>query len=216
MDKELPTENIKPGNILFDNNWSAKLSDFGLAYGLSHQAFNFAGYSSHLAPEVIEGTAQDELSDHYSMGVTFHRLLNNMHTLDLPFADDTQWLKAVKKEKYPPRIYKHHIPEQVIRVVKKSMKADRGSRFQTCLEFRQALQKISLAIEWKPVHRDHWSGKYNGDIYEIELYEKRTGYFIDFKKNSRKINDRSYAQIPDENTAKDEFFKVIRETTLAI
>ncbi|HET6226102.1 MAG TPA: serine/threonine-protein kinase, partial [Bacteroidia bacterium] len=65
---------IKPGNILFNDNWYAKLSDFGLAYGLAHQAFNFVGYTSHLPPEVLENTAQDELSDLYSMGVTFFRL----------------------------------------------------------------------------------------------------------------------------------------------
>lgn len=207
---------IKPGNILFGDNGGAKLSDFGLAYGLTHQAFNFAGYNSHLAPEVLENIIQDQLSDLYSMGITFFRLINNIPTLNIPFANDTEWLKALKKEKFPVRQFHTHIPNQITRLVKKSMKADRSQRYQTCLEFRQALQKVSLAVDWAPLDRDKWIGICNNDKYEIEIYLKRTGYFIDFKKNGRKVNERSCAQIKDGGVAKEEFFKTIRETTLVI
>lgn len=207
---------IKPGNILFSDNWQAKLSDFGLAYGLAHQSFNFAGYNAHLPPEVLQGVTQDALSDLYSMGITFHRLLNNLHTLSVPFTSNAEWLKALQKEKFPERIYSNHIPEQVIKVVKKSMKADRDKRYQTCLQFRQALQKISLAIEWFPIDSNNWKGKYNNQDYEIRLYCKRTGYFIDFTRNGRKINDRCFAGITTLDIAKHEFFKTIQETTIKI
>lgn len=207
---------IKPGNILFSDNWQAKLSDFGLAYGLAHQVFNFAGYSAHLPPEVLQGVAQDALSDLYSMGVTFHRLLNNLPTLPLTFADDAQWLKALQKEKYPERIYQLHIPEKVIKVVKKSIKADRGSRFQNCLQFRQALQKITLAVEWFPIDNDNWEGRYRNETFELNLYSKRTGYFIDFKRNGRKINNKCCAGIDTEDNARQEFFKIIRKTTISV
>lgn len=207
---------IKPGNILFSDNWQAKLSDFGLAYGLAHQSFNFAGYSAHLPPEVLEGVAQDAISDLYSMGVTFHRLLNNMSTLPLTFADDTQWLKALQKEKFPERIYQAHIPEQIIKVVKKSLKANRASRYQNCLQFRQALQKIQLAIEWFPIDNDNWKGIYKDETFELNLYSKRTGYFIDFKRNGRKITNKCCVGVSTEHIARQEFFKIIKETTINI
>ena len=207
---------IKPGNILFGDNWQAKLSDFGLAYGLAHQAFDFAGYSSHLPPEVLEGSAQDELSDLYSMGVTFHRLLNNMPTLDVPFANDVEWLKAVEREKFPVRNYMSHIPDQIVRVVRKSIKANRNDRYQNCLQFRQALQKITLTVEWKPIDKDNWVGKFKGNEFLLTIYKKRTGYCIDFKRNGRKDNSRSYTNIPSETEARNEFFKLIRETTLKL
>ena len=207
---------IKPGNILFSDNWQAKLSDFGLAYGLAHQAFNFAGYSAHLPPEVLQGVTQDALSDLYSMGVTFHRLLNNMANLPLNFADDAEWLKALQKENYPERIYKPHIPEQVLKVVKKSIRADRSSRFQNCLQFRQALQKIPLAVEWYPIDRNNWEGRLRNEIFELSLYSKRTGYFIDFKRNGRKINNKCCVGIDIEDNARIEFFKIIRETTINV
>jgi serine/threonine protein kinase len=207
---------IKPGNILFSDNWQAKLSDFGLAYGLANQSFNFEGYNAHLAPEVLQGIAQDAISDLYSMGITFHRLLNNMPSLPLPFSDDAQWLKALQKEKFPERIYDSHIPEHIVKVAKKSIRADRGSRYQNCLQFRQALEKIPLAVEWFPVDTEKWEGIFKGDRYEIFLYSKRTGYFIDLKRNGRKIKDRCFASIDIENNARQEFFKTIRETTINV
>jgi serine/threonine-protein kinase len=207
---------IKPGNILFGNNNQAKLSDFGLAYGLANQAFDFAGYNSHLPPEVLDGIEQDQVSDLYSLGVTFFRILNNLENLDIPYADDAAWLKAIKREKFPARNYQPHIPDAIKRIANKSFKPDRGNRFQTCLELRQAIQKIPLAVEWVPNSESHWRGRYKNDEFELELYKKRTGYCIDFTRNSRKINDRCFVQIPDENTAKNEFFKTIRETTLKV
>lgn len=164
----------------------------------------------------MDGVTQDAISDLYSMGITFHRLLNNLKTLDLPFADDVEWLKALKKEKYPVRKYQPHIPEQVVKIVKKAIKAERDNRFQTCLQFRQALQKTPLAVEWSPVDKDSWKGILGKETFELNLYSKRTGYFIDFKQNGRKVNGKCCEQIPDEVNARNEFFKIIKETTIKV
>lgn len=116
----------------------------------------------------------------------------------------------------PLRKYQPHIPEQVVKIVKKSIKAGRDSRFQTCLQFRQTLQKIPLAVEWFPIDKDNWKGILGNETFELNLYAKRTGYFIDFKRNGRKVNGKCCEQIADETTARDEFFKIIRETTIKI
>ena len=207
---------IKPANILFADNLNAKLSDFGLAYGLANQPFNFVGYSSHLPPEVLEGVGQDGLSDIYSLGITFYRLINNLPNLNVPYANDADWLDAVKREKFPKREFQPHIPKSILRVVRKSMKPNRNDRFKTCLEFRQALQKIPLAINWTYVADGYLKGKCDNDLYELKRYSKRTGFFIDFTKNGRKDINHCYSQIPNELTAKKEFFKTIQETTLRI
>lgn len=207
---------IKPGNILFSDNWIAKLSDFGLAYGLAHQTFNFAGYNAHLPPEVLEGTTQDSLSDLYSMGVTLYRLLNNLTTLTVPFADDTIWLNALKKEKFPERKFDLHIPESIIKVLKKSLKADRSKRYQTCLEFRQALQKIPLAVEWSPINNDKWKGIFKNNFYEISKHSTHKGFYVDFTRDGRKVKNRCGGPFLIEADANNYFFKIIKETTLSI
>jgi serine/threonine-protein kinase len=123
---------------------------------------------------------------------------------------------SLKKEKYPIRKYQPHIPEQVIKIAKRAIRADRNNRFQNCLQFRQALQKIPLAVEWFPIDNDNWQGTLKNETFDLNLYSKRTGYFIDFKRNGRKINNRCCAGIDTEETARQEFFKTIRETTINV
>lgn len=207
---------IKPGNILLANNGQAKLSDFGLAYGLSHQAFMFVGYNSHLPPEVLKNATQDSISDLYALGVTLYRLVNNLATLPLPFSDDAKWLKALEKERFPKRDYSLHVPESIRRIINKSIRADRNNRYQTCSEFRQAIQRISFAIEWKPISPTLWKGVLGSDEYEQVLYSKRSGYFIDFKKNNRLVREKSLLRIDTLANAEMAFFNTIRVTTLSV
>ena len=143
-----------------------------MAYGLAHQTFSFAGYSAHLPPEVIQGIAQDAISDLYSMGITFHRLLNNISAFPLGFTNNDKWLEALQKERFPERLYAPHIPYKITKVVKKSIRADRKARYQTCLQFRQALEKIPLAIEWYPIDTNTWEGNYGDEKFNLLLYLK--------------------------------------------
>jgi serine/threonine protein kinase len=208
---------IKPGNILYNDNWRAKLSDFGLAFGLEGQAFNFAGYNAHLPPEVLANTAQDELSDIYSLGITFYRMINNLVSLDIPYINKQQLLKAINKEKFPDRLYSDHIPDAVKKIVNKAMKPDRSKRFMSCLAFRQAIQKIKFGIDWRPIDQTNWTGIHNSQKYTLQLFEtKKSKYSIEFKRNERRVQEYCYVNILDEATAVSEFYKLISYTTLHI
>jgi eukaryotic-like serine/threonine-protein kinase len=208
---------IKPGNILYNDNWRAKLSDFGLAFGLDGQTFNFAGYNAHLPPEVLANTDQDELSDIYSLGITFYRMINNLVTLDIPYINKQQLLTAINKEKFPDRLYSEHIPDAVKKIVNKAMKPNRSKRFSSCLAFRQAIQKIKFGIDWRPVDQSTWVGTHNTQKFTLKLIEtKKSRYAIEFKRNERKVLDYCYVNIADESTAISEFYKVISYTTLHI
>ena len=206
---------IKPGNILFNDNWRAKLADFGLAFGLKGQIFDFAGYSSHLPPEVLANTHQDELSDIYSLGITFYRILNNLSSLKIPYVNKAQLLKEIKRERFPSRVYSSHIPEAIKKIVNKSINPNRSKRFQNCLSFRQAIQKIKFGIDWRFIDETLWQGEFNQTSFSIELLEtKKRGFSIEFKRNSRKIIDFCRTDLFDEDLALNEFYKIIKDTSI--
>ncbi len=208
---------IKPGNILLSDNWKAKLSDFGLAYGLSGQAFHFAGYNPHLPPEVLENKVQDQLSDIYSLGITFFRVINNSISLPRPEVDMPTFIKLVKKEKFPDRIYGNYVPDSVIKIINKAIKSDRSKRFSTCLAFRQAIQRIKFGIDWKVINKNAWEGQFKDANYTLEIFKSKKGlYSIDFKRNGRRIAEKCSVNISTILIARKEFYRLIRETTVSI
>jgi uncharacterized RDD family membrane protein YckC len=68
---------VKPSNILFADEGTVKLSDFGLARRLSaadHSPASFAGTPAYLSPEAAEGRPVDIRSDMYSLGITLFEM----------------------------------------------------------------------------------------------------------------------------------------------
>lgn len=70
---------IKAGNILFDANGSAQLTDFGLAKGSNFSTLTrpgtVVGSVDYLAPERIRGAPADSATDIYALGVVVYESL---------------------------------------------------------------------------------------------------------------------------------------------
>lgn len=204
---------IKPGNIMFGDNGESKLSDFGLAIDYHTDPSDLAGYKPHQPLEVIEGNPMDKQSDIYAMGITLYRLLNNTNNIPFTFTSHSEWLKAVQKDKYPPRIFLSHIPERILKILKKSINKNKTSRYQSCIEFRQAIEKLNFYIDWQFVDNNNWTGVYGKDRFTITKIRKRNGWAIDLKKNG--VRNKSYCKTElKDSDIEDEFFKIIRDTTL--
>lgn len=75
---------IKPGNILMDENGTIKVTDLGLARlaGASDWEPFIEGTPSYIAPEQILGEATDSRTDIYSMGLTLFHLLTGRAPFD--------------------------------------------------------------------------------------------------------------------------------------
>src|SRR5262245_6013674 len=67
---------LKPQNILIDQNGNARLTDFGSAriQGESTVTYSgaFVGTLDYIAPEVVAGSRNDPRSDIYSLGLTLY------------------------------------------------------------------------------------------------------------------------------------------------
>jgi serine/threonine protein kinase len=200
---------IKPGNILFGDNGEAKLSDFGLALDYHVDPSDTIGYRPHQPLEVIDGNSMDKLSDIYAMGITLYRLINNVPDMVFNFSTTDEWRSAVKASKYPDRSYLPHVPRKIKTIINKAINNSPDKRYQSASEFRQALEKSVLPVDWSPLDDNRWVGiALNQDTYEIEKSKRRNGWEIDYRKNGRRVKDYCMKELSDEDVDQ-EFFSII-------
>ncbi|KAL1565280.1 cysteine-rich receptor-like protein kinase 43 [Salvia divinorum] len=78
---------IKPGNILLNHHFQAKIADFGLARLLpenqTHASTNFAGTLGYTAPEYAIGGHLSEKVDIYSFGIVMLEIISGRRPTDV-------------------------------------------------------------------------------------------------------------------------------------
>ncbi|KAJ8615321.1 hypothetical protein MRB53_034693 [Persea americana] len=87
MDFQIIFRDLKTSNILLDEHWNAKLSDFGLARlgpaeGLSHVSTAAVGTFGYAAPEYMQSGRLTAKCDVWSYGVVLYELITGRHPWD--------------------------------------------------------------------------------------------------------------------------------------
>jgi serine/threonine-protein kinase PpkA len=133
---------IKPENILFREDGSAVLSDFGIARVVDDTPSvsgngTVMGTPQYMSPEQAAGRPLDGRSDIYSLGVVFYRML----TGDVPYKAETAVRVGVKHLQDPiPRLPSYLAVFQD--VLDRALAKTPEQRFQTGAELAAALDAV--------------------------------------------------------------------------
>ncbi len=139
---------IKPHNVILDEEGRAKVTDFGIARaGASDMTMtgSIMGTAQYLSPEQAQGHAVSETSDLYAVGVVLYELL----TGNVPFEGDSAVsiaLKQVSVEPVPPSHINPEVSPALEAVVMRSLAKEPTARFASADEFIAALQQARVGI----------------------------------------------------------------------
>lgn len=156
-EKGVVHRDIKPGNIMIASaDGTAKITDFGVAKMISHQATQsdlVLGTPSYMAPEQIESRAVDGRADQFALAVIAYELL----TGERPFHGETlpALLFQISRETPPaPHLLNPALNERVTAVMQRALAKQPAERFNTCSAFvRALLQSLASCGNWQPLAR---------------------------------------------------------------
>ena len=134
---------IKPHNVIVDDEGRAKVTDFGIARaGASDmtETGSIMGTAQYLSPEQAQGHPVDARADLYSIGVVLYELLTGRVPFDAESAV-TIALKQVSEEPVPPSHYNPAVSDQLEDVVMRALQKDPAFRFADAEEFIVALEQ---------------------------------------------------------------------------
>ena len=140
---------IKPHNVLVDEEGRVKVTDFGIARaGASEmtEVGSIIGTAQYLSPEQARGAPVDARSDLYSVGVVLYELL----TGEAPYNGETPVeiaMKHLSAVPEPPSAKRPEVPPELDAVVLRALAKNPDDRYQSVEEMDADLNAISKGME---------------------------------------------------------------------
>jgi serine/threonine protein kinase len=141
---------VKPANLLLDDQGVVWLTDFGLAQvegaeDLTHTG-TLVGTLRYLAPERLAGHA-DPRSDVYSLGATLYELATLRPAY--PEADRVRLLRQIENASPPPpRAVDSEVPRDLETIIRKAMDREPARRYVTAGDLAEDLLRF---VEDRPI-----------------------------------------------------------------
>lgn len=171
---------VKPANIILQQDTVVKLSDFGLAgtagaSGVDSTQTGPAGTLNYMAPEVAAGQAADEQSDMFSLGVMLYELTFG----ELPEQSTSNSLQVQLEERKKvklriPKNWPKDRPEGWKKFLQKILQTDRNQRFSSYAELSEELDSWDAA-NVQPAGRFQRACSFLADMATAGIFAGLTG-----------------------------------------
>lgn len=145
--KDVIHRDIKPQNVLINNDNECLLSDFGIAKIFMEANITMTGMAvgtpEYMSPEQAEGEDLDAQTDIYSLGIVIYEML----TKRPPFTGNNPVAiayKQVHELPVPPSAHRKDIPKRLELIVLKALKKNRLERYKTVEELLKDLDTVDL------------------------------------------------------------------------
>lgn len=153
---------LKPTNIMKDEDGRIYVVDFGLARSLRHchsiTAPNVAlGTPAYMSPEQVNADALDERTDVYGLGATLYELVTGRP----PFMADTA-VKIMRQvsddEPIPPRRLNPQLPREVQTIILKAMAKEPARRYESASAMVEDIERLQAGdpIRARPASFGYW------------------------------------------------------------
>ena len=199
---------IKPQNILMNENLTCKITDFGIAraYGDTTltQTNQMLGTVYYLSPEQARGNVATAQSDIYSLGI----LIFEMITGQIPFKGESAVAIALKhlQEELPDiDKYRENVPQSVKNIVLKATMKNPNERYISSKELFEDLSTVlnperlyenkytGFKIPAQPVNNynetQYIDNSSNNNQYAYDDYNNEDDYY-DYEQDNRNNNVR--------------------------
>jgi serine/threonine protein kinase len=135
---------VKPANIMTDEDGAVKITDFGIAKITAVQnnlteTMMVVGTPNYMSPEQVQGLTVDGRSDQFSLAVVAYEIL----TGERPFSGDhlsTVVYRIVSEEPPEPQQINPTLTPQIDDVLRRGLAKNAADRFPNCSSFVGALE----------------------------------------------------------------------------
>ena len=144
-ERNLVHRDVKPQNVLIDDEGRAKVTDFGIALGLESNQLTGAGKvigtTDYVSPEQAQGQDVTGQSDVYSLGIVLYEML----TGKVPFSGDNHVSVAMKHihEGMPDvRRTRPEVSAVLASLIERATAKDRRARYASMADFVRDLEEV--------------------------------------------------------------------------
>ena len=152
---------VKPDNVLFDEDRNALLTDFGIATARFHGRLTGTGRAMgtphYMSPEQAMGKLVDGRSDLYAVGVMLYEMLLGFPPFDGADSYSVGY-KHVHEQPVAPEVVDSRIPQQLSAIIMRCLAKSAAERYQRAGDLADALIAF-LVDRGAPELRTAWRAR---------------------------------------------------------